>query len=252
MERCKFVDISSTESTNTYAKNLPVDPEDRTPVVVATDNQTAGRGQRGNSWESEPGANITMSLVVYPVWMSAAHQFELSMIVSIAIVETLRHYIDTPQWLKIKWPNDIYFGDRKIAGILIENSVNDGRIERSVIGIGLNVNQTEFSGDVPNPISLIHATGIKIDIHALRAKIVTQILDMLDAYADDPEIDELCALYDSMLWRNDGQYHTWRDTMTGTDFRAILSGVGTDGKLHLTDTDGNTKTYLFKEVSAVL
>lgn len=252
MERYKIIYLDTAESTNTYARNLPVDAADTTPLVIVTDNQTEGRGQRGNTWESEPGANLTFSLVIYPRWLAPAHQFELSMLVSIGLVNTLRSYVDNPEWLKIKWPNDIYFGDRKIAGILIENSLGQGAIEKSVVGIGLNVNQKKFVSDAPNPISLSHATGFDVELRPLLEKAVDNILEMTDTYADDPEPDELEALYNSLLWRNDGGYHLWTDTATGTEFRAVLSHVDLDGTLTLTDTGGNVRTFLFKEVAAVL
>lgn len=246
----KTIRLDSVESTNTYAKNLP-QSDSRTPLLIVSDNQTDGRGQRGNSWESKPGDNLTFSLVVYPTWLAPAHQFELSMLVSIGIVNALRPYLDSPAWLRIKWPNDIYFGDRKLAGILLENSIANSSIERSVIGIGLNVNQKAFKSDAPNPISMVHATGLELDREELLRKTVESILDMIDSDCDDPEPDELEALYNSLLWRNDGRPHRWRDA-AGNVFDAVVAGVDLDGTLRLTDAEGVTRGYLFKEVFAVL
>ncbi len=251
-ESFKIIRLDSVESTNTYARSLDPDTADTTPLVVITDCQTAGRGQRGNSWESESGSNLTFSLVLYPRWMAPARQFELSMQVSIGIVNALRGYVDTPEWLSIKWPNDIYFGDRKMAGILIENSLGQASIERSVVGIGLNVNQKVFHSDAPNPISLSHATGFDIDRDTLLTKVVNGILDMVDSYESDPEPDELGALYNNMLWRHDGEFHRWQDTATGKVFSAVLEGVALDGRLTLLDHTGTLRTYLFKEVRACL
>lgn len=251
MERFRTIELESTKSTNTYAKKLPIESDNSTPVIVTTDNQTGGRGQRGNSWESEPGANLTFSLVLYPRWMAPARQFELSMLVSIGIIYALRPYTDTPQWLKIKWPNDIYFGDRKLAGILIENSLGKSCIERSIIGIGLNVNQKEFHSDAPNPVSLCEITGADVDRRELLDKVTESILDMVESYESDPEPDELSFLYNNLLWRNDEGFHKW-ERPDGTVFEAMLSGVDTDGRLRLRDTDGKTHTFLFKEVAAVL
>lgn len=253
MKRYRLIQVDTTESTNTYAKQMPApaDIDDMTPSVVITDNQTEGRGQRGNTWQSEPGKNLTFSLVVYPVWLAAAHQFELSMLVSIGLVNALRKWVDNPAWLKIKWPNDIYFGDRKVAGILIENIVGDGAIERSIVGIGLNVNQKEFERDIPNPISLWHVTGLEADRDKLLETVVDSILDMVDSYESDPEADELTDIYNSLLWRNDDGFHLWQ-LPDGTDFEGRLVNVDTTGRLHLVTPGGEQRSFLFKEVMAVI
>ena len=249
--RFRLVDLPEATSTNTYATSNVRPDANNTPVVVITDNQTAGRGQRGNSWESQPGRNLTFSLVVFPVWMSPARQFELSMLVSVGIVNALQKFTDTPEWFRVKWPNDIYFADRKIAGILIENTIGSSAIERSVIGIGLNVNQLQFVSDAPNPISLIHVTGLELDRKKILDAVVESILDMIDTYADEPDVDQLTALYNSMLWRNDGRMHPWR-LPDGQRLEAAIVGVAPDGRLSLVDSKGDVHTYLFKEIAAEL
>lgn len=247
-----LVQLDSAESTNTVARTLAAEAQNTQPLLVVTDNQTAGRGQRGNSWESQPGANLTFSLVLFPRFLAPAHQFELSMLVSIGIVNALRNFVDAPKWLSIKWPNDIYFGDRKLAGILIENSLSASAIDFSVVGTGINVNQREFVSDAPNPISLIHTTGIEMDRQAILNAVVEAVIDMVDDYSDDPEAGELTALYNNLLWRNDGEPHTWHDTATDADFTATIAGVEPDGRLLLALPGGQVRSYLFKEVSAVL
>lgn len=252
MEDYKIIRLESTDSTNNYAKNMPEPADDLTPVVVVTDNQTAGRGQRGNSWESEPGSNLTFSLVVYPRWMSPSRQFELSMIVSVGMVNALEGFVEEPEKLSVKWPNDIYFGDSKLAGILIENTIGENSIERSIIGIGLNVNQNKFHSDAPNPISLRQITGLSLDRDAILKKVVDSIVEMLDSYAEDPEVDQLTAMYNGMLWRKDNLEHDWLDTASNTRFRAVIEDVDPDGRLTLLKDDGGVVKYLFKEVAAVL
>ena len=250
-DKFRLIEIEKTPSTNDEAAALATAAGDRAPFVVITDNQTAGRGQRGNKWESAPGKNLTFSLVLFPDWMSASRQFELSMLVSIGIVNALRKYVDEPEWLKIKWPNDIYFGDRKLVGILIENTVSSGSIARSIIGIGINVNQSVFESDAPNPISLVHVTGFELDRKKLLGSVVENILEMVDAYADDPEIDELTALYNRLLWRNDGREHVWQRP-DGSRFKARIVNVEADGRLVLKPEDADPESFLFKEVAAVL
>lgn len=249
-KKYKVITVDSTESTNTYAQALP-EATDTTPVVVITDNQTAGRGQRGNTWESEPGKNLTFSLVMYPRYIAPARQFELSMLVSLGIMNALRTMVDNPERLKVKWPNDIYFGDCKIAGILIENSLTATAIDRTVIGIGLNVNQTSFQSDAPNPISLIHTTGVAFDRDAVLDKVVTCIVDMVDDYEYNDEPDELSYMYNMALWRRDDKAHQWA-LPDGTVFEAAIERVGLDGTLSLRHSDGILVSYRFKEVTPVL
>lgn len=209
---------------------------------VAAVSQTAGRGQRGNSWEAEPGKNLTFSLCLRPESLPAARQFEISMTVAVAVCDFLRRLVDTPQWLTLKWPNDIYFGDRKLGGILIENSVSDGIIQRSVAGIGININQKHFVSDAPNPISLIHITGLEMQLPPLMDSLA-------EAIVSAPPCD--IATYRRHLWRGEGE-HPFRDTATGELFRASVADVMPDGRLVLCDTSGRLRQYYFKEVEWIL
>ena len=252
MARYTLIELPSADSTNTYARNLSINPDDSTPLVIVTDNQTCGRGQRGNSWESHPGQNLTFSLVLYPRMFAPPRQFELSMLVSVGIVNALKKHIETTARVSIKWPNDIYIDDRKVAGILIENTLSPSCIEKSVIGIGINVNQQHFESGAPNPVSLVHVIGKETNLKQLLDNVVQAILDMYESYIDDPEPDELTYLYNTLLWRHDGRTYTWHDTASDTDFEATLIGVDCDGILSLKDTGGTIRHYLFKEVSAVL
>lgn len=249
MARWRTLKLDSTESTNTAARS--VGSQD-CPVVVLTDNQTAGRGQRGNTWESTPGMNLTFSLVVAPVFLHPSRQFELSMLVSVSLVQALRGFLPYPERLLVKWPNDIYYGDRKLAGILIENTVGPASIERSIVGIGLNVNQTVFYSPAPNPCSMAQIAAHAFDRDLVLDKVVTAILENTEAYAATPDVRNLCAGYAEMLWRGDGAYYKWRDTATATVFTAAIDNVAADGRLNLRRPDGSAVTYLFKEVQAEL
>lgn len=249
-ENYKLISLPEVDSTNSYARSLNQDKTQ--PLVITTDCQMAGRGQRGNIWESEPCKNLTFSLVVYPLWLLPARQFELSMLVSIAIVNAIRPMVPDSHLLKIKWPNDIYYGDSKLSGILIENSIGAASIEKSIIGIGLNVNQTRFISDAPNPISLTQIIGVELSLSQILDMVVTNILDIMENYADDPDVDHLTWLYNSMLWRGDGLPHMWFDEKRKTEFHGILIGVEPDGRINITDSRGTAHSYLFKEVRAVL
>lgn len=200
--------------------------------------QTAGRGQRGNTWEAEPGKNITLSLMLRPHDLDASRQFEVSEAVALGILDLLRELgIDG---VSVKWPNDIYVNDRKICGILIENALSGRQIARSIAGIGLNVNQTEFQSDAPNPVSISQLTGREHPIGTLAETMVTKILARLDR--SDNHADYL-----DNLWRRSGE-HLWQ-TPDGTRFRAAIEGVDSDGHLRLT---GCPNPFAFKEVAPVL
>ena len=217
--------------------------------VIAARRQTAGRGQRGNSWESQPGANLTFSMLLRPGVIEARTQFELSMIVALAVCDALTAVSDLE--FKVKWPNDIYCGDLNICGILIENSLEGRRIGRSVVGIGINVNQREFVSDAPNPVSLVNLTGRTFALDTLLRDVCRCILSRLAAYESAPDPGALVAEYRSRLWRGTG-FHRWIDVASGDVFEARIDNVAPTGLLTLCDSDDNRRTYAFKEVAAVL
>lgn len=225
--------------------NAAIAKDARHGYVLAARAQTAGRGQRGSAWESAPSLNLTFSLVLRPLNLSARSQMAITMAVTTAICDALAPYYDC----QIKWPNDIYVdGDRKLAGLLIENELSAGRVRRSVVGIGLNVNQTVFTSGAPNPVSLSQLTGRSYDLGALLERIVAEILrhDI-----SDEAVEALRAEYMQRLWRREGS-HRWRDTATGEEFLASIADVRDNGLLKLIDTDGRRRYFLFKEVQPIL
>lgn len=243
--------IASCASTNTELAAMHDAPHG---TVVWTGKQTAGRGQRGNSWESEPGKNLTFSLLLRPASIRASRQFELSMLVSLGIVEALG---ECGVEACIKWPNDIYAGgDRKICGILIENTISGSGIERSVAGIGLNVNQEVFRSDAPNPVSIKNITGTECALEPLLESVCCKITGELAAYESAPDAEALGRRYFGHLWRGDGKTYPFRDILSGEIFRASIAGVGSDGVLSLLPEGsrdaGALRKYLFKEVEFLL
>lgn len=155
-------------STNSVAQELLNKNEATEGCVILTDEQTGGRGQRGNSWEAQPGQNITLSVIFRPVFLPAAGQFFLNMAVSLAVTDLLNTLL--PPGTQVKWPNDIYFEDQKLGGILIENSILGSNLQTSIIGIGLNVNQQYFSN--PNAVSLKLISGQHFDLAYLTKKLL--------------------------------------------------------------------------------
>ncbi len=245
---CTIVYVDEADSTNTLLASHASGFEHGS--ALAAYRQTAGRGQRGNHWESEPGKNLTFSVMLCPGEITASRQFELSQIVSLALIKVLREKLSTDE-VYVKWPNDIYYKDKKIAGILIENAVSGARIKRSIVGVGLNVNQQTFPGDVPNPVSMTHISGKTYDLDSLLETVIRRIVNDFDKYEEKPEHIKLAARYRYMLWRGEG-YWPYRETETGREFRARVAAIAPTGHLTLAFDTGEFRTYAFKEVEFVL
>lgn len=220
--------------------------------VVRADCQTDGRGQRGNRWLSAPGENLTFSVVLRQdglpglaqKGLPARDQMRLTALASVALRETMCG-LDIPA--RIKWPNDIYAGDRKLAGMLIENRLEGGRIAASVIGIGLNVNQTAFPGELMNPTSMQRLSGHPFDCDA----VLEAFLERFSAWLPHLCSDGLWEAYSSDLWGL-GERRQWSDCASGETFSGTLTGVSPDGRLRVTADDGTLRTFAFKEIGYIL
>ena len=243
------IHVDTCPSTMSYAAALPEAETPHGTVVIARE-QTAGRGQRGNSWESEPGANLTFSLNLRPQQWPAARQFELSMAVAVGVCRALRRALPPDADVRVKWPNDIYAGNRKMVGILIENTISGSLITRSIAGIGINVNQTIFRSSAPNPVSMAQLAGHPYDLDTLLSSVVTEILHTAENALTSPT--HLTDEYHTLLWRNDGKLYKWLDTATLRIFEASIERVDPAGPLILRFPDGTPRPYLFKQVAAVL
>lgn len=231
----KIVHIDETDSTNRWLKD-----HGEGTMVVATDYQTAGKGCGSNAWESERGKNLTFSMLIHPDGITAREQFHITEVVSVALCRTLQPYIYNK--VEIKWPNDIYVGDRKLCGILIENRLQGNVIVDCIIGIGLNVNQRVFLSDAPNPVSMYQLTGQELD----RDELLKAFIENLDQeWQNKTNGSE----YRELLYRKgkDGLY----EDKTGR-FVARLADVLPDGRLLLVDEEGKERTYAFKEVSFII
>ena len=241
----KIIHIDETDSTNGWLRSfIATDShgqdlcQSHAGVVVVAEFQTAGRGCGTNSWESERGKNLTFSLLIHPEEIPARRQFHISMAVSLAVCEALGQYIGD---LSIKWPNDIYWCNGKIAGILIENQLQGEVIKNSIIGIGLNVNQQVFKGNAPNPVSLWQITGQEADRQ--------QLLDDFLRYLGNYLYQDVRQQYLQMLFRRKG-FHPFTDKDGA--FMAEIVDVEDDGHLLLLDDSGQQRRYAFKEVQFVV
>jgi BirA family transcriptional regulator, biotin operon repressor / biotin---[acetyl-CoA-carboxylase] ligase len=233
--------LSTVDSSNNYAIKLINSGKAAHGTVVLAYCQENGRGQGKNRWESAPAMNLLASIILFPGFLPVENQFYLSEITSLAIVDLLKEETGN---VTIKWPNDIYAGEKKICGILIENMVQGNHIQSSVAGIGLNLNQTGFSDNLPNPVSLKLLTGkdyaIEDVLIALREKFFTWY-DKLESGKTD-KIDEK---YHEYLFRR----NMWTHFQTGN--RAIegcIVGIGEFGRLIVKDRSGNYSQYMHHEI----
>jgi len=213
-------------------------------TLVHTNFQSAGRGQKGNKWESEDGKNLLFSVILYPSQVIPADQFIISIFISLGICDFLK---TLGCKCKIKWPNDIYSGDDKIAGILIENSINGNTIVNSIAGIGLNINQEEFPAEIPNPVSLKILTGMDHDTGFCLRKLAGY-LDKRYKQVISGEWAELRNEYISSLYR----YNQWsRFKSANRIFVGRIVSVTESGCLQIEKKQGNKLEFVFKEVEFV-
>ena len=214
--------------------------------VVWAECQSAGRGQRGHTWHSNEGVNLTFSTVLKPAFLTAVEQFMLSEVVALSLVDALAEY---GVECRIKWTNDIYAGDKKIAGVLIEQSLAGDTIARTVVGIGLNVNQREFPTDLPNPTSIVVERGAECE----RREVLECFLKHLEKWYSRLERGErevIESAYNYRLYRRD-EFHAYA-LPSGERFEAAIRGVRATGHLVLEHRDGSFGEYAFKEVEFVI
>lgn len=238
----QIIRLKETTSTNSYLRELVEKEHMAEGSVVVADYQTAGRGQTGNTWESEEGKNLMFSVVLYPDFLPANRQFLISQITALSVKETLDEYVED---VTVKWPNDIYRRNGKICGMLIENDLSGKELRLSVLGIGININQRVFRSDAPNPVSPAQITGLEYDRDEILNKFLKRLheryLDLRRGREDDIRRD-----YRNALYRGDG-FYMYRDG--GGAFEARIKGVETTGHLLLELRSGELRRYAFKEVS---
>ncbi|MDE6651219.1 MAG: biotin--[acetyl-CoA-carboxylase] ligase, partial [Paramuribaculum sp.] len=214
--------------------------------VLAARAQSAGRGQRGNSWESEPGANLTFSMLFSGRGYDVSRNFMVSEAVALAVADVVAEEIcGSGERVCVKWPNDIYVGDRKVCGILIENVLSGRTVERCIAGIGLNINQKQFVSDAPNPVSLFQIDGKERSVEDTLVRLTGRILEYME------EVESLHSRYMSRLWRKDG-FYPYDDNLRGERVEARIADVLPEGQIVLELRNGECREYAFKEVSAVL
>ncbi len=231
-------------STNTYAANLLKSKEVPEGTIVRAKYQSAGRGQMGNTWESEPGKNLLISIILYPRVIHASEQFLISMAISLGISDFLEREISG---CKIKWPNDIYVKNDKIAGLLIENALIDNSIISTIAGIGLNINQRIFLSDAPNPVSMSMITGKEYDTDQC-LKGLSEALDRRYSLLLSGKLNIIRNDYISRLFRH-REWCYYKDS-NGT-FKGRLISVNEAGMLIIENPAGKLTEYSFKEIEFI-
>ena len=241
--------LSTVDSTNNYARaearRLWGVAGEASIIAVRADEQTAGRGQRGNVWLSHAGENLLVSLLVRPASLPVVRQFALSQAIALAVKSAMGYYgIDAV----LKWPNDIYVGGRKLAGILVELDYTGTVVESAVVGVGLNVNEEEFPPMEKVPVSMKMLLGASYEVE----DVLSALLDGFSYYyamLQRGEYDALATDYKRSLM---GCGESVRFRVGEHSFEAVIKDVESDGRLRLLRADGSEGLYAFKEVEMVI
>jgi BirA family transcriptional regulator, biotin operon repressor / biotin---[acetyl-CoA-carboxylase] ligase len=239
-----FVELPTVDSTNNFAMEKVHEGLAFHGNVFFAHEQFAGRGQFGKKWNAAPDQNIMMSVVLEPDFLTVSQQFYLSVCVASACVDLINNYI--PNDLFIKWPNDLYWRDRKMGGILIENILQAGKWKFAIAGIGININQAEFPEFLPNPVSLKQITGKTFLTVDLAKELCNKMEDKYQQLLSGG-FDDLLKQYNSYLFRKNEKVRLKKDNIV---FETTIIEVTTDGQLHT--KDAIDRYFNFGEVSLEL
>lgn len=244
----KRILLASVDSTNNEARRR-LDNNDELPEisVIIADEQTSGRGQRGNSWEAEAGKNLLFSIVCHPDFLKASEQFVLSQAMALAVALTVNEVVVTDE-CRVKWPNDIYIGNKKVSGTLIECDLRGSNIETCIIGTGININQEVFHSDAPNPVSMAQIAGKEFDREAILSQILGRFITIYDVIRQG-DADAVRRLYKVWLYRKSG-FYKYADA--NGEFLAEIADVEKTGHLVLRLENGELRRYEFKDVKIVI
>lgn len=241
----KYVHLEQADSTNAYLQRQQSECDIRNWAVSA-DEQTTGKGMGSNSWESEVGKNLTFSLALGMDFLPAGRQFLLSEAVALGLVHALDALVPVEK-LHIKWPNDIYYENRKLAGILINSTIKGSMMDVSIIGIGLNVNQMQFQNWTTHPVSIRQITGKEYDLQPLLEQVVESIINKVEILEANPGAIE--EAYLQRLYR----YHTWAEyEVNGSILQLYMTGLDEFGRLLLLDEADRLRCFDVKEIKFLI
>jgi BirA family biotin operon repressor/biotin-[acetyl-CoA-carboxylase] ligase len=245
LQGIEVIRLEETESTQEVTRHLLRERAQHAPLLVTARHQRAGRGRDDHRWLSSPGDDLLMSLLWAPRRLPAARQFALSMAAALATAQLVDLFVTGGA---VKWPNDIIVSGKKIAGILIENTISGEHLDTTLIGIGVNINETSFPASLPDAISLRMLTGRDYDPDTLLETLTTHLLSHLQRI-DNEELETLQRNYEERLYRR-GETSLFR-TEQGT-LKAVITGIDEWGRLLLTTGDGITRPYGMEEVHQLL
>jgi BirA family biotin operon repressor/biotin-[acetyl-CoA-carboxylase] ligase len=237
----QVISLPSCHSTNDLMAQMSAKNQLHEGAIIITKHQTKGKGQRGNQWDSPEGKNLTFSILLKPNFLKPSQQFELNRMTTLALLDVAKN-LSSDAKVFVKWPNDLILNKKKVAGILIENSINQNSISESIVGIGLNVNQTEDI--LPTATSLAHQFGKEFDLESLLLDIV-QRLEHYYLILRSGDFRFIHELYESKLYLKD-KVAFYEDAIG--KFNGIIRKVHPDGILEIEDESGAYKKYQFKEV----
>jgi BirA family biotin operon repressor/biotin-[acetyl-CoA-carboxylase] ligase len=235
---CQQIRLDSVDSTNNYTATL-ISGNVPEGTVVITREQTAGRGQRANSWISEAGKNLTVTYVLRPKFLRISDQFILNKAIALAVNKAIQHFVPHAD-VQIKWPNDIFLQNKKVAGILLETSMQGGHIVSCLAGIGINVNQQHFQAISGNPISLIEVLGKVLNLDDL-LDVLSENLEVIYLLLKSGKFGSIDASYNDLLWKKD-EMHTFYQE--GIPFNASVKCVDEQGCLHIINEQNQELTIV--------
>ncbi len=240
------IHVESVDSTNSYASEMLRQIELVEGSVIYSFEQLKGRGQRGNSWESEPNKNVALSMVLYPKFLLVGQQFLLTKIASLAVADLMAELLEdstNTRKISIKWPNDIYVNDQKIAGILIENTLKESTIQSSVVGIGINVNQLKFT--TKNATSLAMIVNKEFEL----VKVLERLCEFFEArylHLKSNKLGSIDDAYSERLYK----LNEWANYLSGeVSFEGKVKGVSKTGKLQVEMRNADEREFDLKEIS---
>lgn len=243
------IHLKSIDSTNSYASQLMGDIKPVEGTLIYTFDQQNGRGQRGNTWETEPNKNVASSFILYPSFLQASRQFLLNKIVSLAVADLMAELLqptDKTSEIRIKWPNDIYVGSKKIAGILIENTLRENTIQNAIVGVGININQTAFNADI-NATSLALITNKEFDLMQVLEKL-SEFIEARYLQLKGNKLESIDASYLQNLY----QLNEWHNYSSENQlFEGKIIGISAIGKLQVGLKSTEIKEFDLKEIKFV-
>jgi len=239
-----LIKLDKVGSTNDYAVKLLSKKDVKDGTIIWAIEQTKGKGEGGNIWESEPGKNLTLTIIFRPSFLLPEHQFYLLQIISLGVHDYLKMYVGE---VYIKWPNDLYVGKNKIAGILIENSIIGRNINYSIAGIGININQEKFSSNLENPISLKEISGIQYQLEE-SLNLLNQHIHINYQLLKEGKFEMINTKYQSVLYKLEtlSTFHTNEEKLTGK-----ITGITKTGELLIELDSGKIRSFGFKELKYI-